>query len=100
MARLANLPLQDFAENQIRCVLVVLACELTAWMQMLALTGTDARRREPTKGRRSSDGQPGRQSVLRFRFGHYFACAATFRSRNPERPRRIPSEASTTVAKT
>src|SRR4051794_5929782 len=44
---LTNLPLHDFAQNQIWCAIVALACELTAWMQMLALAGTDARRWEP-----------------------------------------------------
>ncbi len=34
---LTNLPLQDFAQNQIWCAIVALACELTTWMQMLAL---------------------------------------------------------------
>ena len=38
---LTNLPLHDFAQNQIWCAIVALACELTAWMQMLALTDTD-----------------------------------------------------------
>jgi hypothetical protein len=44
---LANLPLHDFAQNQIWCALVALACELTAWMQTLALTEHEARRWEP-----------------------------------------------------
>jgi len=38
---LANLPLHDFTQNQIWCALVALACELTAWVQTLALTGHD-----------------------------------------------------------
>jgi hypothetical protein len=46
---LANLPLHDFAQNQIWCAIVALAAELTAWMQMLALTGHDARRWEPKR---------------------------------------------------
>ena len=50
---LANLPLHDFTQNQIWCAIVALACELTAWMQTLALTGHpgngDARRWEPNK---------------------------------------------------
>ena len=46
---LMNLPLHDFAQNQIWCAIVALACELTAWMQMLALTDTDARRWEPKR---------------------------------------------------
>ena len=46
---LANLPLHGFDQNQIWCAIVALACELTAWMQTLALTGTDARRWEPKR---------------------------------------------------
>ncbi|TQN43618.1 DDE family transposase [Blastococcus colisei] len=46
---LTNLPLHDFAQNQIWCALVALACELVAWMQMLALTDTAARRWEPKR---------------------------------------------------
>jgi hypothetical protein len=38
---LTNLPLHDFAQNQIWCALVALACELLAWLAMLALTDTD-----------------------------------------------------------
>jgi hypothetical protein len=44
---LANLPLHDFARNRIWCELVALACELLAWMQMLALPGTAACAYEP-----------------------------------------------------
>jgi len=43
---LANLPLHDFTQNQIWCAIVALACELLAWLQLLALTGTAARRWE------------------------------------------------------
>jgi hypothetical protein len=43
---LTNLPLHDFTQNQIWCAIVALACELFAWLQMLALTGSDARRWE------------------------------------------------------
>jgi hypothetical protein len=46
---LTNLPLHDFTQNQIWCAIVALACELTAWMQMLALTGHQARRWEPKR---------------------------------------------------
>jgi hypothetical protein len=35
-----NLPLHDFAQNQIWCAIVALACELTTWMQTLALADT------------------------------------------------------------
>jgi Transposase DDE domain group 1 len=45
---LRNLPLQGYAQNQIWCEIVALACELLAWMQMLALTG-QARRWEPRR---------------------------------------------------
>ena len=43
---LRNLPLKGFAANQVWCEIVALACELLAWTQLLALTGT-ARRWEP-----------------------------------------------------
>jgi hypothetical protein len=46
---LTNLPLHDFAQNRIWCAIVALACELTAWMQMLALARDDARRWEPKR---------------------------------------------------
>jgi hypothetical protein len=43
---LANLPLHDFAANQVWLELVLLASDLLAWTQTLALTGTAARRWE------------------------------------------------------
>lgn len=46
---LANLPLHQFAQNQIWVAIVALALELTAWMQMLALTEHQARRWEPKR---------------------------------------------------
>jgi hypothetical protein len=46
--RLRNLPLHGFAQNQLWCELVTMACELTAWMQMLALEGP-ARAWEPKR---------------------------------------------------
>jgi Transposase DDE domain group 1 len=36
---LRNLPLRGFTQNQIWCEIVAMACELLAWMQMLALDG-------------------------------------------------------------
>lgn len=42
-------PLHDFAQNQIWLVIVALAAEITAWMQMLALTSHEARRWEPKR---------------------------------------------------
>jgi hypothetical protein len=46
---LGNLPLHDFAQNQIWCAIVALAADLTAWMQTLALPGHQARRWEPKR---------------------------------------------------
>jgi hypothetical protein len=46
---LTNLPLHDFAQNQIWCAIVALACDLTAWMQTLALPAHPARRWEPKR---------------------------------------------------
>jgi hypothetical protein len=45
---LRNLPLRGFAQNQIWCEIVAMACELLAWMQTLALEGK-ARRWEPKR---------------------------------------------------
>ena len=45
---LRNLPLKGFAQNQVWCEIVALACELLAWTQLLALAGT-ARRWEPKR---------------------------------------------------
>jgi hypothetical protein len=45
---LRNLPLKGFAQNQVWCEIVALACELLAWTQMLALAGK-ARRWEPRR---------------------------------------------------
>jgi len=45
---LRNLPLNGFAQNQIWCEIVALACELLAWTQLLALAG-QARRWEPKR---------------------------------------------------
>jgi len=46
---LTNLPLHDFDQNRIWCAIVMLAAELTAWMQMLTLHDHDARRWEPKR---------------------------------------------------
>jgi hypothetical protein len=45
---LRNLPLKGFAQNQLWCEIVAPACDLLAWTQLLALTGT-ARRWEPKR---------------------------------------------------
>jgi hypothetical protein len=44
---LRNLPLHELDQNRIWCAIVALACELTAWAQMLALPDHPARRWEP-----------------------------------------------------
>jgi Transposase DDE domain group 1 len=46
---LTNLPLHDLDQNRIWCAIIALACEITAWMQMLALTDHPARRWEPKR---------------------------------------------------
>lgn len=46
---LTNLPLHDLNQNRIWCAIIALACEITAWMQTLALTSHDARRWEPKR---------------------------------------------------
>lgn len=43
------LPLHDFAQNQIWCAVLTLAGDIVAWMQMLALSGTEARKWEPKR---------------------------------------------------
>ena len=45
---LRNLPLKGYAQNQVWCEIVALACELLAWTQMIALAG-EARRWEPER---------------------------------------------------
>lgn len=52
--RTHNLPLHEFTQNQIWCAIVALACELTAWLQILAFTDASAashqaRRWEPKR---------------------------------------------------
>jgi hypothetical protein len=44
-----NLPLRHCAQNPIWCAIVALACELTAWLQTLALSRHQARRWEPKR---------------------------------------------------
>jgi hypothetical protein len=45
---LRNLPLKGYAQNQLWCEIVALACELLAWTQMIALAGPE-RRWEPKR---------------------------------------------------
>ena len=56
---LTNLPLHDLDQNRIWCALVSLACELTAWMQMLAYPDHQARRWEPKRLRLRLFSAPG-----------------------------------------
>jgi hypothetical protein len=73
-----NLPLHEVDQNRIWCAIVALASEITAWLQMLALAGHDARRWEPKRlrlrlfsaaGRLASSG---RRIVLHLaRFGRW-----------------------------
>ncbi len=60
---LTNLPLHDFDQNRIWCAIVALACELLAWMGMLALAGHDARRWEPKRLRLRIFSAAGRLAV-------------------------------------
>ena len=46
---LRNLPLHELDQNRIWQAIVLLACEITAWTQMLAFTETPARRWEPKR---------------------------------------------------
>jgi hypothetical protein len=60
---LTNLPLHDFDQNRIWCAIVALACELTAWLQMLTLAGHQARRWEPKRLRLRLFSAAGRLAV-------------------------------------
>jgi Transposase DDE domain group 1 len=60
---LTNLPLYEFDQNRIWCAIVALACELTAWLQTLALTGHQARRWEPKRLRLRLFSAAGRLAV-------------------------------------
>jgi len=46
---LRNLPLHGLDQNRIWCAIVTLAAEITAWMQLIALSSTNARRWEPKR---------------------------------------------------
>jgi hypothetical protein len=75
---LANLPLHDFAQNQIWCAIVALAADLLAWMQTLALTGHDARRWEPKRLRLRLLSIAGRLAVTGRRRLLHLAATAPF----------------------
>jgi Transposase DDE domain group 1 len=80
---LTNLPLHDFAQNQIWCAIVALACELLAWMQMLALSEHDARRWEPKRLRTrlftvpATLARTGRRRLLHLAEHHPWAATVT-----------------------
>ncbi len=75
---LANLPLHDFASNQIWCAIVALAGDLLAWMQTLALTEHPARRWEPKRLRLRLLSVAGRLAVTGRRRWLHLAAAAPF----------------------
>ena len=75
---LANLPLRDFAQNQIWCAIVALAADLVAWMQTLALTAHEARRWEPKRLRLRLLSIAGRRAVTGRRRWLHLAAAAPF----------------------
>ena len=50
---LRNLPLKGYAQNQVWCEIVALACELLAWTQMLAFDGPPRRSRSRMSRSRS-----------------------------------------------
>jgi hypothetical protein len=60
---LANLPLHDFAANQIWCLIVQLASELIAWLQLLGCPQHGARRWEPKRLRLRLFATAGRLAV-------------------------------------
>ncbi len=75
---LTNLPLHDFAQNQIWCAIVALAGDLVAWMQTLALTGHAARRWEPKRLRLRLLTIPGRLATTGRRAWLHLAQPAPF----------------------
>ena len=75
---LANLPLHDFAQNQIWCAIVALAADLLAWMQTLALTEHPARRWEPKRLRLRLLAIAGRLAVTGRRRLLHLAATAPF----------------------
>jgi hypothetical protein len=76
---LRNLPLRGFAQNQLWCEIVSLACKLLAWTQMIALAG-NARRWEPKRLRLrvfAVSGRLARNGLrLRLRLAEYWPWAA------------------------
>ena len=83
---LRNLPLKGFAQNQVWCEIVALACELLAWTQMLALAGA-ARRWEPKRLRLRIFAVAGRLvrggRRLRLRLAERWPWAASHRRGHP-----------------
>ena len=97
---LANLPLHDFAQNQIWCAIVALAGDLIAWMQTLALTGHPARRWEPKRLRLRLFSIAGRLAVTGRRRCCTWPPPAPFTAPGPRRPAppRRPGRARLTTA--
>ena len=86
---LANLPLHDFASNQIWCAIVALAADLVAWMQTLALTEHPARRWEPKRLRLRLLSIAGRLAVTGRRRRLHLAATAPFTALALEALRRL-----------
>ena len=82
---LRNLPLKGFAQNQLWCEITALACELLAWTQMLALTGT-ARRWEPKRLRLRLFSVAGRSSAAAATCGSASPSAGPGPPRSPPQP--------------
>lgn len=78
-AGLTNLPLHGFDQNTLWCHLVLMAAELTAWTQLLAFTGLDARRWEPKRLRHriftipATLARTGRRTILHLKQDAAFA---------------------------
>lgn len=79
--------LHDPAQSQIWCATVALACDLVAWMQMLALTEHPARRWEPERLRTrlftvpATLARTGRRRLLHLTEHHPWATTVTDASR-------------------
>lgn len=76
---LVNLPLHGFGQNRIWCQIVAIACDLLAWMGLLAHPRSDTRRWEPKKLRHrllsipATLARTGRRTVLHVSDRHRWA---------------------------
>lgn len=93
---LRGLPLQGFDQNRIWCALVMLAADVTAWAQILALTGTNARKWDPNGSacacmRDPRDPGPHRATDPAPRQGDRAVGCPGHRGLDPTRPARRPN---------